>query len=84
MLAFLPILALNWQFTLADSWGFSRSPNSFTAVEWFTAVMWFGTLLAAYLGWRGKDSLKVSRTPASASQGPKFAPRQRKRTSARA
>lgn len=84
MLAFLPILALNWQFTLADSWGFSRSPNSFTAVEWFTAVMWFGTLLAAYLGWRGKDSLKFTRAPASASQGPKFAPRQRKRTSARA
>lgn len=84
MLAFLPILALNWQFTLADSWGFGRSSNSFTAVEWFTAAMWFGTLFAAYIGWRGRDAAKFGRATAKQAQGPKFAPRQRKRSSARA
>jgi len=78
LLAFLPILALNWQITLARSWGLDHP------AEWFTAVMWFGTLLAVYLGWRGRDAAKFGGMHTRQDSGPKFAPRQRKRSSARA
>ncbi len=78
LLAFLPILALNWQITLGRSW------NLTYPVEWFTAVMWFGTLLATYIGWRGRDAAKFGGAPAKQATGPKFSQRQRKRSSARA
>lgn len=78
LLAFLPVLALNWQITLSRSWNLSY------AVEWFTAVMWLGTLMAVYIGWRGRDSAKLGRAPSKQATGPTFAPRQRKRSSAKA
>jgi hypothetical protein len=77
LLAFLPVLALNWQITLKDSWNLSN------AVAWFTAVMWFGTLLAVYIGWRGRDAGRFGTAKAKQAAGPSFAPRQRKRSAAR-
>ncbi|MEO8538514.1 MAG: hypothetical protein ABI577_02150 [bacterium] len=78
LLAFLPVLALNWRITLSQSWSLTHS------VEWFTAVMWFGTLLAVYIGWRGRASATFGSAKAKQATGPTFAPRQRKRGSARA
>lgn len=78
LLAFLPVLALNWQITLSRSWNLSY------AVEWFTAIMWFGTLLAVYVGWRGRDSFRFGGAKAKQSTGPKFAPRQRRKAGGRA
>ena len=78
LLAFLPILGLNWQITLSRSWNLSYAP------EWFTAIMWFGTLLAVYIGWRGRDSAKFGGARSNKTSGPRFEQRQRKRSSARA
>ncbi len=78
LLAFLPVLALNWNITLARTW------NLQNAVEWFTAVMWFGTLAATYVGWRGGSFARFGGRRAKQASGPKFAPRQRRKASGRA
>jgi hypothetical protein len=75
-LAFLPILALNWQITLA------RSVGLHNAVEWSVVVMWGGTILASYLGWRGKDWAQFGRARQAQVQGPRFAPRAGRRAGA--
>lgn len=74
--AFLPVLALNWQITLDESWHLSNP------VEWATVVMWIGTALAGYIGWRGRDSLSFGGANSRKASGPRFAPRQRKRSEA--
>lgn len=74
--AFLPVLALNWQITLGESWSLSNP------VEWATVMMWVCTALAGYIGWRGRDSARFGNAKAQGASGPKFAPRQRRRSDA--
>ena len=70
--AFLPVLALNWRITLRTD------ANLDHAVVWATALMWFGTAAAAYVGWRGRNWATFGGAKAKKTAGPKFAPRQRK------
>ncbi len=74
--AFLPVLALNWRITLSES---ANVPNP---VAWATAIMWFGTALAGYIGWRGRDWTSFGTSRSKKAAGPRFAPRQRKRAEA--
>jgi hypothetical protein len=74
--AFIPVLALNWQITIDESWHISNP------VEWATVVMWVATALAGYIAWRGRDSLSFGGANARRAGGPRFAPRQRKRSEA--
>jgi len=70
------VLALNWRITLGEEAGVP-SP-----VDLATAAMWLGTALAAWIGWRGRNWLNFSSSASSQRQGPRFAPRQRKRARA--
>jgi hypothetical protein len=74
--AFLPVLALNWRITL------SNSVNIPAPVAVATAIMWFGTALAGYIGWRGRDWTSFGTSRSRKASGPRFAQRQRKRAEA--
>ena len=74
--AFLPVLALNWRITLGNTFNID-------AVAWSTVLMWAGTAIAAYVGWRGKDWMRFGGAGQKKATGPKFAPRQKRRAEAR-
>ncbi|WP_322795393.1 hypothetical protein [Tepidiforma sp.] len=72
--AFLPVLALNWQISIARSWNIPEP------VRWSVVLAWALTILAAWLGprlWNGG-----SRQPQPAA-GPRFQPRQKRRAPTR-
>jgi hypothetical protein len=69
--AYLPLLALNWQITLANE---ANVPNP---VDVATGLMWGGTAAAAWIGWRGKRWATFGAAGQSQQAGPRFAPRAR-------
>jgi hypothetical protein len=71
--AFFPILALNWQISMRDSWNI-RNP-----VEWAVVVAWLTTIAVVYGVWRGRDWAQFGTSAQKKkAQGPRFAPRQKR------
>jgi hypothetical protein len=75
--AFLPVLALNWYITLAQTWNLQH------AVDWSVVLMWSSTALAGYIGWRGRNWAQFTGIgQPKRAQGPRFQQRGRKRAQA--
>jgi hypothetical protein len=70
--AFIPILALNWQISMRESW------NLDNPVEWSVVVAWLLTIGVVYVAWRGRDWSQFGTKAPKKAQGPRFAPRQKR------
>ena len=71
--AFFPILALNWQISMRNSW------NIGNPVEWAVVVAWLTTIAVVYGAWRGRDWAQFGTSAQKKkAQGPRFAPRQKR------
>lgn len=71
--AFLPILALNWGANITRDWSV-QDP-----VEWAVVVAWTATAAVAFAGSRGQQRGWWGRGRATATRGPQFAPRKKRR-----
>ena len=70
--AFIPILALNWQISMRESW------NIDNPVEWSVVVAWLLTIAVVYGAWRGRNWASFGTGAQKKAQGPRFAARQKR------